>query len=63
MKHKADSNTVKIRKWLAKSPSNNRNRLRKIMNEQGHREYGLTHVLHAAEFGSFRKDLLKSLAK
>jgi hypothetical protein len=63
MKHKPDSNTAKIKKWLAKSPSSNRKRLRKIMNEQGHQKYGLTHALHGAEFGGFRKQLLKSLAK
>ena len=63
MKHKTDSNTAKIKKWLAKSPSNNRKRLRKMMSELGHHKYGLTHLLHGAEFGSFRKELLKSLTK
>jgi hypothetical protein len=63
MKHKTDSNTAKIKKWLAKQPSHNRKRLRKLMNEHGHHEHGLTHTLHTAQFGSFRKAILKGLTK
>jgi hypothetical protein len=63
MKHKTDSNTARIKKWLARNPSGNGKRLRKILKEQGHNECGLTNVLHAAEFSSFRRDLLRSRKK
>lgn len=61
MKHKPDTNSEKLRKWLGRRPAPNRKRLLGLLDQQGHSKYGITHALRGADFAGLRRHIVKEL--
>ncbi len=63
MKHEPDANTIKLKRWLARRPTSNRKRLRKLLHDQDPASSSITHALYTAESAQLRRQLVKALIK